>query len=320
MDKCLGKNEAQWLEAELRQIVELETQATLGTAVAQARIQESYKKIQARPWKLEVLGCMGYRVSVDRDVDSETLQKAKNTFIAAMARMDEAMWPHNLLKDRPEPLQSRVIRRLQFRKDESYFDFGRWHYNNNGVVNRVLRHKSFSSKALAQLPEVDKVRIEARDAEGTHSFYSGMSIGPFHRCGSLWSAKGGTSTSLHEYGHVLDFAMSKPLVRLFRFFSNRSSAWQDVHARAPMTSPYGATDPTEDFAESFSAFFLDPLFACYSPDKFAILGRYVRANKTIYGSELPYQNTVNCNSRRVKALLAHRQTWVSTLGNDCKNR
>lgn len=318
LERCLGVSEAHLLKTELREIIAMETTTTLGLNPTQPEIHAAYARIQARPWTFSTLKCMGFKPTSAKDVEHARLQPALNIFIAAMARLNERLWPKNIAADRPESIQSGVIKRVHFRSDVTVFEFGSWQMRANGYVQRPLRFMSLWVDALAHRPDGGLVTIPEDSEHGTPRFSSGFSPRPFFHCMSSWSAKGGTSTSLHEYGHVLDFAAATPMRSLFQTHSKHSPHWTRARESEPMISPYGETSPTEDFAESFTAYFLDPLFACYAPEKHAFVSRHAQANAELYGHETPYATTVDCSSPRVRALLKARAEWVARAKTSCK--
>lgn len=113
-------------------------------------------------------------------------------------------------------------------------------------------------------------------------------------------------TVLHEYGHFLDDLFSS---RFTKFNLSSSREWQEFSKTDDPVSFYSMYSWKENFAESFAAYLLDPLFQCYSPERYNKLTEIIQINEAIYGSARPYSN-IDCDQPIIKKAINGRRKML----------
>jgi len=106
---------------------------------------------------------------------------------------------------------------------------------------------------------------------------------------------------VHEIGHNIHH---KKVRRL-------SKKWEKLYRKdQQVVTDYGETSIKENFAESVMAFFFDPLFKCYSPQKFEFISKLKLINTNIFGDKKPFSQ-VDCSNSAIKEKLEARKALNS---------
>lgn len=212
----------------------------------------------------EALECYGLKIG-------KGAIPGKNAFLA-FTLLDESLLPLHY---------AGIISSIEFGKVEGYF----------GYYERPS-NKVFID--AADLDTVDKQRY-------SFSYDYVKSVTPFVL---------GFGTILHEYGHSIDGVILNP-AKLFKAYTAYSVTgkksrsfrnvilppWKEVIRRAETPTLYAVTNISDNFAEYFAAYFLDPLMKCYASKPYELFTQIFKANAKIYGSSAPFSE-IQCSDHK----------------------
>ncbi|HLE00342.1 MAG TPA: hypothetical protein VJB59_08785 [Bdellovibrionota bacterium] len=258
----------------------------------------------------EELSCMGFEVkfkNVHKSLQAEVISQIMPAFLL----LDESMYPAGLRdkENRPEYFKSTIGRRVkivgQLRDEASGGQYNPL-TNTISIPLRAFRFSGYSAW---------RIQILCFRENQPDEFCAAINPWTDWQCGSS-PVEGLFGIVLHEYGHNVDHAL-RGMLGTKGVFSSATKKWKMLH-QEEFISPYGDLNSIEDFAESFTAYFLDPLMKCYAPKKFAWMSQIVRANPEIYGTAIPFED-YRCDQPRVQILLEERAKQVKTTREKCAN-